>query len=339
LVKEENAMHRFLPAFAVLVCSGLAHAQPSGAWADKLVAGPITHDFGVVSRGSQLKHTFKLSNIYKVPLDITDVRVSCGCVRVDAPVRTLPPGESITLDVHMDAQKFIGAKTVRVMVTVGPKYVSTATLTVSAIAQGEVSFSPNELDFGSVQRGQTPIKAIDIEYTGSRADWRVNEIAKSAAAPFDLKVEELPRLANSAPRKGYRLLATLKADAPAGAFRQEIILKTNDPTAPVLTFPILGTVQAGLAVSPGQIQVRDLKVGETQTKKVVLRAPRPFRVLGIDGQGDGVTVDVPARQDSTLVLTVHIAPTKAGELKKNLLIRTDLDGGATPLVIEAKIEP
>lgn len=328
-----------LALFATLVFTSAAMAQQSGAWADKLFSGAVTHDFGTVPRGSQHKWTFKLTNIYKVPLDITDIRVSCGCVRAEASAKVVQPSETVTINVDMDARQFVGSKTVRVFVTVGPKFVSTATLTVSANARGDVAFTPGEIDFGNFQRGQTPTKTIEIEYTGGVADWRVNEIVKSGAAPFELKVEELPRLVNTAPRKGYRLLATMKAEPATGPFRQEIVLKTSDPTAPVLTFQIVGNVQTGLAVSPGSIIVRDLKVGETQTKKVFVRAARPFRVVAVDGQGDGIKVDIPNRQDSTQVLTVHIAPTKAGELRKQLMIRTDLDSDATPLVIEAMIEP
>jgi hypothetical protein len=323
----------------MLLFSSSAFAQQPSAWADKLFAGDVTHDFGNVAKGSQLKHSFKLTNIYKVPLDITDLRVSCGCVRAEMPVKTVPPGESVTLNVNMDARQFVGSKTVKIMVTVGPKFISTATLTVSANARGDVSFTPNEIDFGNIQHGQTTTKAIEIEYMGGMGDWRVNEIVKSGAAPFELKVEELPRLVNNAQRKGYRILATMKADAASGSFRQEIVLKTNDPTAPMLTFQVVGNVQAGLAVSPSAINVRDLKVGESQTKKVFVRSARPFRITSIDGQGDGIKVEAPTKKDTTQVLTVHIAPTKAGELRKQLMIHTDLDGEAMPLVIEATIEP
>ncbi len=328
-----------LALFAWLLFSSAAFAQQSGAWADKLFAGELTHDFGAVPRGAQLKHSFKVTNIYKVPLDLNDPKVSCGCVNAEVSTRTLQPGETATLNVLMDAQKFIGSKTVRVFVTVGPKYISTATLTVSANARGDVAFTPTDIDFGNLQRGQTPTKPIDVEYTGNVGDWRVVEIVKSSAAPFELKVEELPRLVGNAPRKGYRIYATMKADPATGSFRQEVVLKTNDPAAPVLTFNVIGNVQAGLSVSPSPIVVRDLKAGETQTKKVFVRGSRPFRVVGVDGQGDGITVDIPNRQDTTLVLTVHIAPTKTGELHKKLMIRTDLDSEQTPLVIEATIEP
>lgn len=332
-------MRKVLLALFVVLPMNTASIAQAPAWADKLFAGDTTHDFGTVARAAQLKHSFKFTNIYKVPLDVTEVRVSCGCVRAEASAKLLQPNETALLNVTMDARQFVGSKTVRVFVTVGPKFISTATLTVSANARGEVAFAPSEIDFANLQRGQTPSRPIDVEYTGAVPDWRVTEIVKNASAPFELKVEELPRLPNGLPRRGYRIMATMKADPAPGSFKQEVVLKTNDPGAPVLTFNIVGNVQAGLAVSPSPILVKDLKVGESTTKKVFIRASRPFRVVGVDGQGDGVTVEIPNRQDTTQVLTVNVNPTKAGDIRRQLMIRTDMNGDATPLLIEATIEP
>jgi hypothetical protein len=332
-------MRKVLLALSALITFSPALLAQQPAWANKLFGNETTHDFGVVARGAQLKYTFKITNIYKEPLEITELRVSCTCVKAEATVKVLQPNESAMLNVHMDGKHFSGAKTVRVYVSVGPKYVSTATLTVSANARGDVVFSPSELDFGNLQRGQTPTKTLDVEYSGSLLDWRVTEIVKNGSAPFDLKVEELPRVANGAVRKGYRLTATIKPEPSTGSFKQEVVLKTNDAAGPVLTFHIVGNIQAGLAVSPSAVIVKELKVGETQTKKVLVRAARPFRVISVEGQGDGITVDVPNRQETTLVLTVNIQPTKAGDLRRQLLIRTDLDDTATPLMVEATIDP
>jgi hypothetical protein len=320
-----------------LLSPALLAQQP--AWANKLFGNDLVHDFGVVARGSQLKYSFKMTNIYKEPLEITNVSVSCNCVKPEASTKVLQPNETATLNITMDGKQFSGQKTVRVYVTVGPKYISTATLTVSANARGDVVFTPQELDFGTLQRGQTPTKTVDVEYTGNLFDWRVTEIVKNGSAPFDLKVEELPRTPNSPVRRGYRLAATIKPDAATGSFNQEVTLKTNDGASPTLTFHIVGNIQAGLAVTPSPIIVKDLKVGESQTKKVLVRAAKPFRVISVDGQGDGITVDVPNRQETTIILTVNIQPTKAGDLRRQLMIRTDLDSQVTPLTVEATIEP
>lgn len=326
---------------AALVAAALtpaASAQNATAWADKLFGGVTTHEFGVVARGAQLKHSFKMTNIYKVPLEITQIRVSCGCVRAEAPVKVLQPNASGMLHVYMDARQFNGPKNVRVYVTVGPEYISTATLFVSANGRQEVVFNPPSLDFGNIARGQTPTRSFDVEYGGG-LDWRVTEIVKSAAAPFELRVEELPRLVGQAPRRGYRLHATVKGDASPGPFKQEIILKTNNPAAPVLTYHVSGTVQATLTVTPSPLNLTGLRIGEMQTKKLLVRGSRPFRITKVDGQGEGVTVDLPTRQDTTHILTVRVQPTRAGDLRRQLTLRTDLGSESAVITVEGEIAP
>ncbi len=332
-------MRRYLATFVTMLFIAASANAQQGGWADKLFGGELVHDFGVQPRGTQMKHSFKITNIYKVPLQITDVRVSCGCLRAEPSTRVLNPGDTAMLNVNMDGRQFNGSKTIRVYVTVGPKFVSTAVLTVSAVTRGDVAFSPSEIEFGNLSRGQTPSRFIDVEYAGGRVDWAVVEILKNASAPFDLRVEALPRLVGAAARRGYRIHATMRPDASVGNFKQEVVLKTNDAATPMLTFQIVGNVQAGLAISPGSIAVRDLKVGEVLTKKVFIRASKPFRITSVDGQGDGITVDVPNRQDTTLVLTVNIQPTAIGDIRKQLLIRTDLDNETTPLIVEASVAP
>jgi hypothetical protein len=330
-------MRRLLLAVsATMLLAPAARAQT--AWADKLFGGTTTHDFGNVPRGAQLKHSFKITNIYKEPLEITQVRVSCNCLTTKTSTTLVQPNDSATLDITMDTRIFSGDKTVRVYVSVGPKYVSTATLTVHANARQDVVFNPGEIDFGNVARGQTPTRTIDVEYAGT-LDWKVTEIVKSAGAPFDLKVDELPHLVNAPPRRGYRMFATLKADAAPGPFKQEIILKTNDPASPVLTFHIAGTIQATLAVSPPSLAINGLRVGESQTKKVVLRADRPFRVTGIDGTGDGISADFPDRIDTTVILSVTVQPNRAGDFRRQLTVRTDLEKETATITLQGDVAP
>jgi hypothetical protein len=323
-------MRRLFLALSLFSAAAAPAAAQTTAWADKLFGGVNTHDFGVQPRGSQLKHKFKIANIYKVPLEITDIRVSCGCLTATPSKKVLQPNEVGSLDINMDGTRFVGPKTIRIFVTVGPEFVSTATLTVSANARMDVVFNPGEIDFGLVSRGQAPVRHIDVEYAGS-FDWRVLEIVKSAASPFDLKVADL----TTGPGvRGYRITATLKPDAPADKFKQEIILKTNDPSAPVLTFNILGNIQAPLTVEPKALNLAGVKVGELETKRIVLKGSRPFRLVGVDGQGDGVSVVLPTTAESTHLIEVRFQPTRPGDVHREIVLRTDADGESVRVVVD-----
>jgi hypothetical protein len=326
---------RPLVAFAAFLVSTATASAQTEAWADKLFGGELVHDFGAVPRGAQLKHSFKFTNPYKVPLEITDIRVTCDCLSAKSTVKTLQPQESANLDITMDGRRFNGVKTIKIFVSVGPQYVSTATLTVSANARQDVVFNPGEIDFGLVGRGQKLTKHIDVEYAGNK-DWRVNEIVKNGNAPFDLKVEELPVNFRG---RGYRLFATLKADAEPGAFKQEIILKTNDPETPVLTFHVLGNVQGdGLAVNPKEVKLGAVKVGDSKTSKIFLRGSQEFQVTSIGGLGSGVTAAIPSSTSKVHFIEVRFTPNQAGAVHQELVIRTN-QNETVKVVIEGEATP
>jgi hypothetical protein len=327
--------HVLLAFFAIPFFTTPSAAQEI-AWANKLVVGSREHDFGVVKPDAQLKHTFKLTNIYKVPLDITAIKVSCGCVTVEPSSRSLQPTESATLSVVMDTRKVDAPTIVRIYITVGPKDVSTATLTVSANPRSDVVITPQEIDFGAVSRGQTPNKQVDVEYVGKSKDWRVVEIRNHGSSPYTLKAEHLPAKPDGSARKGFRLIATMKADAATGSFKQPVTLKTNDAARPVITFDVLGKVQGEISLSQEVITFNDAKVGSLQTKKVIVKGANPFRILKVEGQAEGITVDVPTEKNATQVITVNYLPGKAGDLTRPLIIRTDLNDASVQLTVECR---
>src|SRR5438128_996880 len=103
--------------FTLLIVVGTCQpAAAQQAWADKLFGGELAHDFGTVPRGSQLKYSFKMTNIYKVPLEITSVGVSCGCLSAKESVKVLQPNETGLLNINMDGTRFTGQKTITIRV-------------------------------------------------------------------------------------------------------------------------------------------------------------------------------------------------------------------------------
>jgi hypothetical protein len=329
-----------LVALAVLVQSALvpSAAAQSAPWANKLFGGTPGHDFGTVARGAQLKHSFKMTNIYKVPLEITNVRIECGCVTATLSTKLLQPNETAQLHINMDSSRFSGHKSVPVHITVGPEFVSTATVLITAHARQDVVFNPGEIDFGAVGKSQTPTRSIDVEHAGDPS-WRVSEIVKSASAPFDLRVEQLPQKVGGFVTVGYRIFATLKPTAAPGSFKQEVILKTNDSQASVITFNIIGTVKNSLNVAPNPVNLGSLQVDALDSTKIVVSGSRPFRIIAIEGLEGGLTMALPDRQTTTHILDLRVQPRVAGPLRKQITLRTDLDNEAVTLTVEGVVAP
>jgi hypothetical protein len=238
----------------------------------------------------------------------------------------------------MDTRKLDEPIAARIYVTVGPKDVSTAVLTVHANPRGDVMLSPRTIDFGSLSRGQTPTKIIDVEYVGKSKDWRVEEIRNPTPSPCTLKADYLPNTDTGLPRKGFRISATLKPDVATGSFKHTVSIKTNDKAMPTVTFDIVGTVQGALTLSQDFVTFPDTIVGDTQTKKVIVRGASPFRVLKIEGAADPISViAMPGTESAAMhVLTINFRPKQAGDWKQQLVIRTDLVDSTVELTIAGR---
>jgi hypothetical protein len=295
-------------------------AGPQEGWAEKLFPEGLSHDFGTVPRGAQSFHQFKMKNIFSEPLELT-LRISCGCVTAKPSVQVLEPLHEGTIDVLMDAKKYQGPKTVTIEVTVGPKYVSQARLTVSGNCRMDVVLNPGQLFFGNITPGQlVGPQALDVEYAGN-ADWRITGLDKQNA-PLDVSYEQLYRRPGGV---GYHVNATLKNVKP-GPFKYEIFLKTNDPTSPLVPILVEGTVRDLLTATPNPLDVGNLKVGESVEKLILVKAGgAPFRVLSVDGLGDEIVAAIPTKAMPVVVLKVKYQPSKAGRFHKDLVIKTDLD--------------
>ena len=135
----------------------------------------------------------------------------------------------------------------------------------------------------------------------------------------------------------YKVTLALKDDTPPGSYKGDIRLATNDRNNPTIAIPYDVNVQAPLTVLPSDIvRLPALKVGEETQRMVYVKSGQPFRIVGVDGQGDGITAQARPDAAPTQVLTIKVQPTQAGPVQKTLTIRTDLNGGATTTIkIEA----
>jgi hypothetical protein len=306
-------------------------------WAQKIFFGVTSHDFGTCPHGAQLKYRFKMKNIYAVPLDITTIRPSCSCLTYTASSMRLQPQEEGFIDINMDATRFKGPKTVYLNVSVGPQFISTAVFQISANARPDVVFNPGEVNFGIVPAGEAAIRTIDVEYAGNPS-WAITEVVKNKAAPFNIVPTQLYRGSiglGKVGKVGYRLTLTLKTDAATGQFRQDLLLKTNDPGASVLTVVVEGTIQPSLEVQPSVVNLGTIKAGEPKAVNVFVKGKAPFHIKAIKGTGEELNTDLPNQNSQIHILNLRCLPRQEGVFQRELTIQTDL--GAATVTVQATV--
>jgi len=325
-------------SYFVLVAACLLAVSQSRAqgWAEKMLASGLSHDFGTVPRGAQLLHRFPVTNIYAVRMEITAVQSGCGCVTAAAAKRVLEPKESTTIDVRMDASRFQGPKSVGVRMTVGPEFVSSAELRVTAQSRADLVFNPGQIQFGVVNAGAGASQTVDLEYAGGRelsvTDVVVNNI------PVEAKITELYRKPGQI---GYQVRATLKATAPSGSFKDFIHLKTNDPAMPLVSLLAEGTVQSAMSMSPAALSLGNVGPGDLLTRRVVVRGAQPFSIKAVEGTGDGIELAAPLAANEASVHTVgfKITVPASGSIKRDLRIKTTAQDEVLILQIDGQVSP
>jgi hypothetical protein len=325
----------------------LADSQPN--WATNLFAKEdrdkgLKHDFGNVAHGTKLHYQFKLHNIYAVPLKIS-ATIGCSCLTATVSSDTIAKEGDASIDVTMNTAVYTGPRSKPIYFEVsgtgadGSHYESRATLMMSAYSRADVVCNPGQLNFGVVMRGQsTPPQTIEIEYAGVR-DWHILGLAKTDSA-LDVRMSEMYRRAGE--QVGYRVTVALKHDAQPGVIREEVLLKTDDPSSPILPILVEATVQSNLTVVPEILNLGKVKTGDSLTKVLMVRGASPFHVVRVDGQGDGIVAEAETPKDAAQVQVIRIKyeAGKTGALKKQLKIKTDI-GQEEPLIVtlQATVEP
>ncbi|HEY2158772.1 MAG TPA: DUF1573 domain-containing protein [Isosphaeraceae bacterium] len=321
-----------LAAWAAATATG---ADRPGGWSEGLFA-ERQHDFGPVPRGAKVRHPFVLTNTTAGPVSILNLRVSCGCTSGKANVAAVPPGGTGVVEAEMDTRNFVGNKATTLFVTLhnGAEEVEVG-LGVRSNILSDIVLNPGGIDFGTIARGQSPTASLTIDRIG-QPEWRVVKMV-SASKVLGAALAETQR-ANG--MVSYRLDVSIKPGVPAGTVRDEIELLTNDPES--RSFPVLVTaeVKGDLSASPSVLALGAPTSSEPVQGRFIVRSSKPFKVVKIEGAGDGFT----ASADDGVAKPIHVVTvayrTDAGKPAgpaRTFKIVTDLPGEA-PASVTATLQ-
>ncbi len=311
---------------AVVVLSlGAGFGSAQNPWSDKMFKqgdGPpvLGHDFGSVPRGTHLHYRLPIKNIWGIPLQV-DARVGCHCVAVSPESQVLQSNQQSYLDIRMDAGRFTGPRTVNVYVTLsGTNAYSMSTLRVAANSRIDVVLNPSEVNLGVVAQGRkSQPQEVQVDYAGA-LDWQV--LGTEDTGPLDVHYSELYRRPGQV---GYRVTVAVKPSAPAGSLTRTFYLKTNDPDGPRVPVLVDASVQATLAAVPDVLAFNNVEMGQSITKRVIVRGPRAFHITGVEGLPAGLQVPIPQDDKPVHILSFTWKPSAPGKLHHVLTVQTDLE--------------
>jgi len=316
----------FMPALLLAVV--IPTSGWGASWANELFT-ERQHDFGKVVRGERPSHDFIITNTSNREVRIRAIKVSCSCTKAVADNGRIPPGGSSIINATMDTSGFQGTKAVTIYVQFERPWRAEVTLRVSCESVGKLGSEATEVDFGILPQGAVQEKRLNLDYSGP-IDWKVLDLDFGNPG-FHTEVREVSREPG---KVRYELLIKLLPSIGPGTIEDTIRVHTNDPATPIVLVKPKAQVEADVVVTPAAIRLGELAPGQTVERKVMIKAPNPFKVVRVDN-ADGILQfksDGQAKAVQLVTLTLKV-PDKVDEIPQHVDIVTDL-GGERVLSVE-----
>jgi Protein of unknown function (DUF1573) len=296
----------------------LLRAQEPNEWPQSMFDS-LSHDFGVVAKGSDVRHRFKITNRSSEDVHIASVTASCGCTGAKCDRFLLERNVSTVLEVSVDTNRFQRQKESSVTVSFDRPRAASVAIPVKACIRPDIVVSPSLINFGSVPHGQQHERTISIAYAG-RPDWKIQELMTSDE---HVQVHAVER--HRAPGQiKYDLVVALRADVPIGMLRSEVVVVSNEENGPRFPVGLDASVEADFTVTPSVVQLGTLAPGAEITRTVVVRGAEPFAVKRVDCPSCSGAIKSWAADESTarvhLLPLTFIAPQECGEFSHRFVL-------------------
>jgi predicted double-glycine peptidase len=222
----------------------------------KLEVGPTiavsgaTFDFGTVSSGAVVRHSFRIDNHGKRPLVIFDVKKSCNCTSLTLSDRVIQPDGLATLEVEFDAGLRRGNQRVDVYLHTNDSANPYFTLSLDGKVIVGPTLVPGRIVYNRVSGMEDIIKnlyILDDRGLGT-ADIKIDN-------PFPFIVPDLKYYKVGGWNRIWVQLKLVASQLPDKDFQGEIRFRLNDAEQTELAAKIEGTIDGIPRANPPQVFV------------------------------------------------------------------------------------
>lgn len=209
-------------------------------------------DMGVVAKGEKVKAVFVVKNAGDAPLEITQVRPTCGCT-VASFDRTIPPGGVGSVVAEVDTSAFNGPISKAVLVFSNDPQNGQLNLAVKVEVRAFIEVLPRSLLRFNVLQGEPATEKVTL-VSAENLTFKVLS-AEASGGAYDVKFRELAENERVQGKQGsqWEVAVTVPANAPEGMLNHKIVLKTDAPKASEVTLNVSGLVRPIVQVVPAEV--------------------------------------------------------------------------------------
>lgn len=273
-------------------------AEPPPGVSPRIYLSTTQWDFGTLWWGDRCQTEIEIRNVGHAPLEIRNIKTSCGCTAINPNKTRLEPGETDRIKLSYDTQKGVVDVAQTATIETNDPGQPAITLNIRGQVRNLFDGSPSpHLAFG-----QTCIDGVQtrsMELTNAYGKPLKLTLSAEQDGPFKLVLDELE------PAQRYRLTATTPEHMNPGSQYHHVEIKTDSPEHPrfqvvvsayamerVELMPPLLTVYSNSASKPTEErQVRLNYLREKPLKIVSSRSSNPDIQIVVDPEPAPVAPD------------------------------------------------
>jgi hypothetical protein len=232
-----------------------ARQQPASAGVASIAE--TKHEFGIVTAGTMMSHTFIVRNDSRDPVKIEGVDLQAPGMKTSfKPL--IAPGETGRITIEWDSVHLDGPVVGKAIVRLSDVKLPSVELVLTATVKRSIDILPMPAVFFSIYKGDTATRSITVVNRESRP-LEITSI-EPAGTHFDATITPVKA------GETYRLDVTVPRTAAPGRFMESVYLNTNHPTLKRLRIAVNVLVKNELYVNPEVVDLGQISLAELTAK-------------------------------------------------------------------------
>jgi len=289
----------------------------------------LTHDFGKIYEGANVKTKFEFVNAGDKPLVISRVKTSCGCTVAAEPEGEIAPGESDVIEVAFNSKKRAGHQHKDISVFSNDPEQPMLKLRIEGEVVKQFWVDPERLFLGNMTKSAAIEDKIVKVLWADELDLEVTEVTPSHPA---IKVTQAPL----EDERGVELTLSFgdaadlvtRTNTASPRISQTIDVKTNDENFETRIL-VTGALIPEVHVRPGVLSFGVVGRGSKPvTKRVIVTAAKDFELQPptVECDLDYLTFEVQSIRSGTqyqVEATLNPAAAPEGQFRETVIVRTN----------------
>lgn len=283
-------------------------------------------DFGKVSQGDNVVHSFTFSNTGKSDLLIERVKSSCGCTTALISDKTVPPGEKGEIKATFSTRGRRGKQRKTITVTSNDPANNHVTLSLTGEIVVPLSLDPPRLSLRDVVLGEEKTEDVRVTLSEDWKECRITDIIstnphiqghvtndtlpKRKGGIFSALARVFQGKKKKAGSRETTLQVRILPDAPKGRIHGRINLKYEGEKKGEAVLPVYARIVGNISARPERLSMGSITPDEGKKMSVVVSDIRgkELAIKSIETGSDFISTEQQPVDASSIKIIVTVKP-------------------------------